>query len=58
MRTRTGSREKYGPHCSCLTDIRNIYDVSMLDGNNAPMEALPDIEGEGSDKPMSQVHQY
>ncbi len=27
----------------------------MLDGDNAPLEALPDIKGEGTDESMSQV---
>ncbi len=30
----------------------------MLDGDNAPPEALPDIEGEGADEPTTQVRQY
>ncbi len=30
----------------------------MLDGDNAPPEALPDIEGEGADKPTGRVRQY
>ncbi len=30
----------------------------MLDGDNAPLDALPDIEDEGADELTNQVHQY
>ncbi|KAK0234464.1 hypothetical protein EDD85DRAFT_955280 [Armillaria nabsnona] len=33
-------------------------DVSMLDGDNAPPEALLDIEGEGADEPTTQSSQW
>ncbi|KAK0232473.1 RNA dependent RNA polymerase-domain-containing protein [Armillaria nabsnona] len=33
-------------------------DVSMLDGDNAPPEALPDVEDEGVDEPTSQSSQW
>ncbi|SJL11122.1 uncharacterized protein ARMOST_14525 [Armillaria ostoyae] len=34
------------------------FDVSMLDGDNAPPEALPDIEDEGADELTSQSSQW
>ncbi|SJL13070.1 uncharacterized protein ARMOST_16507 [Armillaria ostoyae] len=48
--------KKY-PDFECDVDKDQLKgeDVSMLGGDNAPSEALPDIEDEGADEPTSQV---
>ncbi|PBK87461.1 hypothetical protein ARMGADRAFT_1085481 [Armillaria gallica] len=44
----------------CDTDKDRLEgeDVSTLEGDNAPPEALPDIAGEGADEPMTQSSQW
>ncbi|PBK81081.1 hypothetical protein ARMGADRAFT_1039576 [Armillaria gallica] len=44
--------------CNADKDQLEGEDVSMLDGDNAPPEALPDIQCEGADGPTSQSSQW
>ncbi|PBL01621.1 hypothetical protein ARMGADRAFT_1071156 [Armillaria gallica] len=53
--------KKY-PDFECDVDKDQLeggsMDVTMLDGDNAPPEALPDIGGEGADKPTGRSSQW